>query len=157
MVRLGVPAVTLDMQGRARPSLATLYNWRYRRLGNLPAVSTAPAFVHATAGMAYEFQFVDVPDYGGGWGAVEGPGGSVLRAAPPVARRSPHAHTLPPLLLVSQAAANRRLSRTSTRTSARLSTLSPSSSTYASSATPVRRRGRAGWPPAALLRPRVCA
>ena len=29
-VRLGVPTIDLDMQGRARPSIAELYNWRYK-------------------------------------------------------------------------------------------------------------------------------
>lgn len=32
-VRLGVPTIDLDMQGRARPSIAELYNWRYKALG----------------------------------------------------------------------------------------------------------------------------
>lgn len=30
-VRLGVARVELDAQGRARPSLAKLYNWRYTK------------------------------------------------------------------------------------------------------------------------------
>ena len=50
-------------QGRARPSLAELYNWRYRHLGNLPNVLTQPAFLRANPGFAYDYQFVDVPDY----------------------------------------------------------------------------------------------
>ena len=29
LVRLGVPTVELDAQGRARPSIAALYNWRW--------------------------------------------------------------------------------------------------------------------------------
>ncbi len=29
-------------QGRARPTLAALYNWRYRQLGDLPNVVTDP-------------------------------------------------------------------------------------------------------------------
>ena len=37
-VRLGTPYVELDAQGRARPSIAALYNWRYRALGDLPRV-----------------------------------------------------------------------------------------------------------------------
>lgn len=52
-------------QGRARPSLAALYNWRYRALGDLPNVTTAPAFRAANPGFALPFQLVDVPDYGG--------------------------------------------------------------------------------------------
>ena len=46
-MRLGVPHVLLDKQGRARPEIAALYSWRYgtkaesaaaQGLGNLPAV-----------------------------------------------------------------------------------------------------------------------
>ena len=44
-MRLGVPHVLLDKQGRARPEIAALYSWRYASsaaeaegLGNLPAV-----------------------------------------------------------------------------------------------------------------------
>ncbi|KAK9283494.1 hypothetical protein L1049_011740 [Liquidambar formosana] len=37
-VRLGIPYIELNAQGRARPSLARLYNWRYRDLGDLPFV-----------------------------------------------------------------------------------------------------------------------
>jgi hypothetical protein len=34
-VRLGVPYIELNAQGRARPQIAALYNWRYRALGNM--------------------------------------------------------------------------------------------------------------------------
>ncbi len=34
-VRLGVPYIELNAQGRARPQIASLYNWRYRALGNM--------------------------------------------------------------------------------------------------------------------------
>jgi intron-binding protein aquarius len=37
-IRLGTPYVELDAQGRARPSIAALYSWRYRALGDLPRV-----------------------------------------------------------------------------------------------------------------------
>ncbi|KAI3936782.1 hypothetical protein MKW92_043376 [Papaver armeniacum] len=39
-VRLGVPYIELNAQGRARPNIAKLYNWRYRDLGDLPICST---------------------------------------------------------------------------------------------------------------------
>ena len=58
-VRLGVPHLMLNAQGRARPALARLYNWRYggeEALGNLPHVSTLPRFVAANPGLAYPFQ-----------------------------------------------------------------------------------------------------
>lgn len=51
------------MQGRARPSLASLYNWRYQELGDLPNVRQQPAYLQANAGLAYDYQFIDVPDY----------------------------------------------------------------------------------------------
>ncbi len=53
------------MQGRARPSLAKLYNWRYKDLGDLPNVLTGPQFLRANAGFAYDYQFIDVGDYQG--------------------------------------------------------------------------------------------
>ena len=74
LVRLGVPAVQLNMQGRARPAIARLYNWRYDALGDLPSVksaadggSAAPGsrFLCANAGFAHPVQLVDVPDYEG--------------------------------------------------------------------------------------------
>ena len=65
-VRLGVPATTLDMQGRARPGLANLYRWRYAALKDLPRVTgTDGAFVLANGGFAYDFQFVDVGELNG--------------------------------------------------------------------------------------------
>lgn len=65
LVRLGVPTILLDQQGRARPSLAELYKWRYPKLGNLPMVETAPEFLTANAGFRYDYQFINVPDYKG--------------------------------------------------------------------------------------------
>ena len=57
--------MTICAQGRARPSLAKLYNWRYEDLGDLPYVKTAPEFLRANPGFAYDFQFIDVPGYQG--------------------------------------------------------------------------------------------
>ncbi|KAM0259412.1 hypothetical protein ACHAQJ_003306 [Trichoderma viride] len=65
LVRLGVPTVTLDQQGRARPSIAKLYEWRYPRLDSLPDVQTNPEFLRANAGFKHDFQFINVPDYKG--------------------------------------------------------------------------------------------
>lgn len=65
LVRLGVPAIQLDQQGRARPSIASLYSWRYQNLGNLPHTSTSPEFLTANAGFKYDYQFIEVPDYKG--------------------------------------------------------------------------------------------
>ncbi|KAJ1440474.1 P-loop containing nucleoside triphosphate hydrolase [Sesbania bispinosa] len=62
-VRLGIPYIELNAQGRARPSIAKLYNWRYRDLGDLPYVKKEVIFNRANAGFAYDYQLVDVPDY----------------------------------------------------------------------------------------------
>ncbi|KAL8738831.1 MAG: hypothetical protein Q9181_000435 [Wetmoreana brouardii] len=64
-VRLGVPTITLDHQGRARPSIAELYKWRYQALKNLPNVLTESEYLRANAGFRYEYQFVNVSDYKG--------------------------------------------------------------------------------------------
>eukprot|EP00794_Sanderia_malayensis_P020020 gene20019-21981_t len=64
-VRLGVPYVELDAQGRARPSLCSLYSWRYDRLGNLPHVLQQPEYQLANAGFAYDYQLIDVGNFNG--------------------------------------------------------------------------------------------
>ncbi|KAL5412172.1 hypothetical protein PMIN06_009475 [Paraphaeosphaeria minitans] len=63
LVRLGVPTIMLDQQGRARPGIAELYKWRYPNLGNLPSVLTSPQFTTANPGFKFDYQFIDVPDY----------------------------------------------------------------------------------------------
>jgi len=65
LVRLGVPTITLDQQGRCRPSIADLFRWRYSNLGDLPHIMDSPEFTHANAGFRYDYQFIDVPDYQG--------------------------------------------------------------------------------------------
>ncbi|KAF2852177.1 DEAD helicases superfamily protein-like protein [Plenodomus tracheiphilus IPT5] len=65
LVRLGVPTIMLDQQGRARPSIAELYKWRYPSLSNLPSTLSNPEFQLANPGLKYEYQFIDVPDYKG--------------------------------------------------------------------------------------------
>nr|KAG5690022.1 hypothetical protein BaRGS_013372 [Batillaria attramentaria] len=64
-VRLGVPTVDLDAQGRARASIASLYNWRYKRLGSLPHVITQPQYRLANAGFMFDFQLINVSDFNG--------------------------------------------------------------------------------------------
>ena len=65
LVRLGVPTITLDQQGRARPSIASLYSWRYPKLDSLPSVQNNPEFLRANAGFKYDYQFINVPNYKG--------------------------------------------------------------------------------------------
>ncbi|KAL6447091.1 hypothetical protein ACFW04_001442 [Cataglyphis niger] len=64
-VRLGVPTVDLDGQGRARPSICNLYNWRYKKLGNLAHVERSPEYLVANAGFLYDFQLINVEDFNG--------------------------------------------------------------------------------------------
>ncbi|XP_045537954.1 RNA helicase aquarius [Papilio machaon] len=65
MVRLGVPYVELDAQGRARPSICNLYRWRYRALGDLGHVLRLPEYRAANAGLRHDFQLIDVADFNG--------------------------------------------------------------------------------------------
>lgn len=65
LVRLGVPTVNLDQQGRARPSIANLYRWRYPKLDDLPHVQSRPEFLKGNAGFKFDYQFINVPDYKG--------------------------------------------------------------------------------------------
>lgn len=65
LVRLGVPTINLDQQGRARPSISNLYRWRYPQLGDLPHTQTEKEFLTANAGFRYDYQFINVPDYKG--------------------------------------------------------------------------------------------
>jgi intron-binding protein aquarius len=55
-VRLGVPTVDLDAQGRARPTISGLYSWRYKKLGNLPHIYSYPEFKVANAGFFFDHQ-----------------------------------------------------------------------------------------------------
>lgn len=64
-VRLGVPYLQLDAQGRSRPAIADLYTWRYRTLRNLDHVSTLPWFTAANPGLALTHQLINVPDVDG--------------------------------------------------------------------------------------------
>ncbi|KAI8990027.1 P-loop containing nucleoside triphosphate hydrolase protein [Pilobolus umbonatus] len=62
--RLGVPTLQLDKQGRARPSIAKLYNWRYKALEDLDKVCKNE-FTKANAGFSYDYQFIHVNKYQG--------------------------------------------------------------------------------------------
>lgn len=64
-VRLGVPNVELDAQGRARPSLCDLYRWRYKNLSDLSIVTNGIEYKTANAGFAYDYQLINVDDYEG--------------------------------------------------------------------------------------------
>lgn len=94
-VRLGVPQILLDQQGRARAEyvvdpyfcnfqfllelsisqtlilneisfrIADLYNWRYEQLVNLPHTEVLSEFQRANSGFAFNYQLINVPDFNG--------------------------------------------------------------------------------------------
>lgn len=64
-VRLGVPTVHLDSQGRSRPSLCSLFRWRYKNLTDLEHVTKDEIYLKANAGLSFEYQFINVGDYNG--------------------------------------------------------------------------------------------
>lgn len=55
LLRLGVPSIQLDAQGRCRSSLASLFAWRYQGLSNLPHVQE---MTRANACLRYEYQCI---------------------------------------------------------------------------------------------------
>jgi intron-binding protein aquarius len=63
LIHLGVPAIELDKQGRARRDIARLYSWRYDNLGDLGHVSTRDVFKRANTGFAHTFQLINVDDF----------------------------------------------------------------------------------------------
>ncbi|KAJ1964495.1 hypothetical protein GGI12_001391 [Dipsacomyces acuminosporus] len=66
MVRLGVPYVELNKQARARPAIASLYRYRYEKLGDLePGVTQGEFAKQTNSGFKHVFQFVDVGDFKG--------------------------------------------------------------------------------------------
>ncbi|KAJ3149275.1 hypothetical protein HDU86_006998 [Geranomyces michiganensis] len=65
-VRLGVPTIQLDAQGRARSSLAELFQWKYdNQLSNLPNVLQSREYQLANPGFAFDYQAVNVADFMG--------------------------------------------------------------------------------------------
>ena len=64
MLSLGIKSFTLDSQGRARPEIANLYDWRYGGLKALPCTGEG-SYTLANGGLLHTCQFVDVADYEG--------------------------------------------------------------------------------------------
>ena len=60
LLRLGVPSVTLDVQGGLRPSLGQLVQWAHPEW---TPVGDDERFKLANAGFAFEYQWINVPDY----------------------------------------------------------------------------------------------
>lgn len=65
LIRLGVPYIQLDKQGRSRPEIASLYSWRYNNLGNLDRVLTSDDYSLANPGMVHTFQLINVESFEG--------------------------------------------------------------------------------------------
>ncbi|KAI1289575.1 RNA helicase aquarius [Halotydeus destructor] len=64
-VRLGVPCVELDAQGRSRSSICSLWRWRYKQLADLPHVEHLPEYKTANTGFAFDYQLVNVESFNG--------------------------------------------------------------------------------------------
>lgn len=76
LVRLQVPTVCLDAQGRSRPSIASLFSWKYTTQGlglsnlvpsanNTSNISLLENISLANPGFSYDYQLIDVPDFQG--------------------------------------------------------------------------------------------
>jgi len=65
LIRLGVPYIQLNRQGRARAEIAALYSWRYNDLGNLQSVLDQDAFKRANTGLAHNHQIINVEAFQG--------------------------------------------------------------------------------------------
>ena len=65
-IRLGIPYIQLDKQGRSRAEIANLYNWRYNgKLGNLSYILNDHLYQTSNAGFVNTFQFINVNDFNG--------------------------------------------------------------------------------------------
>ena len=64
-VKLQVPTIDLDAQGRCRPTLCELFKWRYKALGDLQHVLDQTEFKNANAGFRFDYQIIDVQDFNG--------------------------------------------------------------------------------------------
>lgn len=64
-VKLQVPTIDLDAQGRCRPSICELFKWRYKNMGNLQHVLEQEEYKRANAGFRFDYQLIDVQDFHG--------------------------------------------------------------------------------------------
>lgn len=65
LVRLGVPVVQLDGQGRSRSSICELYKWRYNILDDLPHIKQWPEYQRANPGFVHDYQLINVENFNG--------------------------------------------------------------------------------------------
>lgn len=64
-VKLQIPTIDLDAQGRCRPSLCELFKWRYNNMGDLEHVTQQTEYKCANAGFQFDYQLIDVSDFNG--------------------------------------------------------------------------------------------
>lgn len=74
-IRLGVPYLLLDKQGRSRPEIASLYSWKYmitdinnkiiQQLTNLPNVLNNNEYILSNTGFLNTFQIINVTEFQG--------------------------------------------------------------------------------------------
>ena len=64
-VKLGIPTVDLDAQGRCRPTLCDLFRWRYKNLRDLNHIIELDDYKLANASLAYDYQLINVEDFNG--------------------------------------------------------------------------------------------
>ncbi len=65
-IRLGVPMIQLDCQGRSRSELAALWSWRYDNLHDMDTLTQPGTPYHmGNAGFQYTYQFIDVQPFEG--------------------------------------------------------------------------------------------
>ncbi|UXI21280.1 cAMP-dependent protein kinase inhibitor beta-like [Sarcoptes scabiei] len=62
-VRLGVPLINLNAQGRCRPSICQLFSWRYKNLENLDHINEMPEYRSPNPGFLYDYQLISVIDF----------------------------------------------------------------------------------------------
>ena len=46
-------------------SIASLYNWRYKKLGSLPHVLSFPEYQLSNAGFQFDYQLINVENFNG--------------------------------------------------------------------------------------------
>ncbi|GJD07215.1 Intron-binding protein aquarius [Galdieria sulphuraria] len=64
LLRLGASPIVLDVQGRARPSIADIYRWCYPHLKDLTtAMDDCSSFQLANPGFRFEYQWISVGDW----------------------------------------------------------------------------------------------
>ena len=64
-VKLGIPTIDLDAQGRCRSTLCDLFRWKYKNLRDLTHINELDNYQKANAGFVYDYQLINVEDFNG--------------------------------------------------------------------------------------------